>query len=259
MAENRYTFGDNTRASARLRRLAEVYEPETRALLDRCPVHAPALAVDLGAGPGWSTRLVQSVLSPVRTVGLEASERYAEEARHNAPGAEFIVCDVTRSPLPVERPEVLFCRFLLTHLRDLHHVLGAWAAAAAPGARLLVHETERLEADHPTLRRYYELVGQLQRHYGQLLHVGESLGAAFNGTGWVIEERVHPLVEKPAVVMAELHLANLRTWRDDAFARAAFDAGELEHLDASLERIARGDEEAGIVRNTACQIQAKRA
>ena len=199
------------------------------------------------------------MLAPVRTVGLEASERYAEEARSNAPGAEFIVCDVTRPPLPVERSDVFFCRFLLTHLRDLPHVLGAWAEAAAPGARLLVHETERLDAEHPSLRRYYELVGQLQRHYGQSLHVGESLGAAFDGTGWVIEERVHPLVEKPAAAMAELHLANLCTWKDDAFARAAFDAGELVRLETSLERVARGEEAAGIVRNTACQIQARRA
>ena len=142
MAENRYTFGDNTRASARLRRLAEVYEPETRALLERCGVHAPALAVDLGCGPGWSTRLLRSVLAPVRTVGLEASERYAEEARKNVPEGDVIVCDVPRPPLPVENVEVFFCRFLLTHLRDLPRVLATWAAAAAPGAQLLVHETD---------------------------------------------------------------------------------------------------------------------
>lgn len=259
MAENRYTFGDNARASARLRRLAEVYEPETRALLERCSMRSPALAVDLGCGPGWSTQLLRSVVSLARTVGLEASERYAEEARGHAPGLEFLVCDVTRPPLPVERVDVFFCRFLLTHLRDLSRVLGTWAEAATPGAQLLVHETERLEAEHPTLRRYYELVGQLQRHYGQHLHVGETLGAAFDGSGWAIEERTHPLVEKPATAMAELHLANLRTWRNDAFARETFDTEELSRLETSLERISRGEEPAEAVHNTACQIRARRA
>ena len=85
-ANNEYTFGDNSRASARLRRLAEMYEPESRALLQRSGMSAPRLAVDLGCGPGWSTRLLQNVLKPGRTVGLDASAAYIEEAkaRHGA-------------------------------------------------------------------------------------------------------------------------------------------------------------------------------
>jgi hypothetical protein len=46
-AANKYTFGDNLRASARLRRLAEMYEPESRELLRRSGIRAPRLAVDL--------------------------------------------------------------------------------------------------------------------------------------------------------------------------------------------------------------------
>jgi hypothetical protein len=49
-AANKYTFGDNLRASARLRRLAEMYEPESRELLRRSGINAPRLAVDLGCG-----------------------------------------------------------------------------------------------------------------------------------------------------------------------------------------------------------------
>jgi trans-aconitate methyltransferase len=49
---NQYTFGDNRRASARLRRLAQMYEPESRDLLRRSGIRAPWLAVDLGCGPG---------------------------------------------------------------------------------------------------------------------------------------------------------------------------------------------------------------
>ena len=60
----RYTFGDNEQASLRLRRLAEIYEQETRELLQRGGIHAPRLAVDLGCGPGWSTQLIRDVLNP---------------------------------------------------------------------------------------------------------------------------------------------------------------------------------------------------
>lgn len=257
---NPYTFGDNERASARLKRLAEVYEPETRELLERSSARAPRLALDLGCGPGWSTRLLRAALSPARTVGLDASPRYVEEARrtHGA-GIEFHVHDVTRAPFPMEAAQLLLCRFLLTHLSDVPRVLDAWAEAASPGALLLVHETESLASPHPTLRRYYELVAALQAHYGQSLNVGPKLESFFSQSRWRIVESRARVLEKPAAAMAELHLANARTWRRDPFAQKAFDPAEIDRLEASLERIASGAEEAGVVLNTARQIIAWRA
>jgi SAM-dependent methyltransferase len=182
MAKDNYTFGDNPQAGARLRRLAELYEPETRQLLQASGVRAPHLAVDLGCGPGWSTRLLQEVLNPGRTVGLDASERYIAEARRlHSSDLQFEVHDVVTAPFPVPPPNVMFCRFLLTHLRSVERVLTTWASTAAPKALLIVHETESLETDHPGLRRYYDLVARLQQHYGQRLQVGAVLA-------WLIHE-----------------------------------------------------------------------
>jgi len=51
-----YTFGDHEEASRRLRSLAELYEQETRGLLelalDSGEPHTFRLAVDLDCGPG---------------------------------------------------------------------------------------------------------------------------------------------------------------------------------------------------------------
>jgi len=259
-AANKYTFGDNLRASARLRRLAEMYEPESRELLLRAGISAPRLALDLGCGPGWSTRLLQDVLKPHRTVGLDASAVFIEEARtrHDA-DLQFEVQDVVTVPFPVDAPNVMFCRFLLTHLRSPAEVLAAWARVAAPEAILVVHETESMEANHQSLRRYYRLVDQLQRHHGQALHVGATLETAFAGSDWRLVENQRRLLEKPACDMAELHLANLRTWRDDEYAQRAFDPHEIAALEKSLERIASGLEHGGIVVNAARQIIAQRA
>ena len=153
----------------------------------------------------------------------------------------------------------MFCRFLLTHLRSLGTVLAAWARAAAPGGLLIVHETESLEASHHALRLYYRLLEQMQRHHGQALHVGAVLEAGFAGSGWRLVDNRRCLLEKPACDMAQLHLANLRTWRDDEYARRAFDSDEIAALEASLERIASGREDGGIVVNAARQIIAQRA
>ena len=80
-----YTFGDNEEASRRLYRLAEVYEQETRDLLNAVQSELSGcrieVALDLGCGPGWSTHLIEATLSPKRTVGLDSSEAFLAEWR----------------------------------------------------------------------------------------------------------------------------------------------------------------------------------
>jgi len=257
-----YTFGDNEVASRRLRLLADLYEPETRALLelsrDSGEARTPQFAVDLGCGPGWSTQLLATVLKPRRTAGLDASERFIAEARANHPALEFLRHDILQAPFPVNAPDLFLCRFLLTHLPSPQNALRTWATVAAPQATLLIHETEGLESTHPALHRYYELVGQMQQHYGQTLNVGTILDSCFAETGWQVRESRTMILEKPALRMAQLHLPNLRTWGRNEFAARAFDRNELDELDAALESIASGGTEAGVVCNTARQIVAMR-
>ena len=260
MNANNYTFGDSDRAAVRLRRLAELYEPETRDLLLRAGIYSPKLAVDLGCGPGWSTSLLQEVLRPGRTVGLDSSERYIAEARRGPfTNIDFNVHDVLHIPFPVQSPNVFFCRFLITHLSRPAKALEDWAAVAAPGATLLVHETESIESWHPVLRRYYDLVGKLQAHYRQSLRIGARLDMLVSSNGWKVAECTSLELHKSAKDMAELHSANLQTWRTDEYARQAFDSGEIDRLQTSLDRIAQGAEDAGEVIDVAKQIIAKRA
>lgn len=257
-----YTFGDSDEASRRLRRLAETYEPETRELLKTAESFRSGyrfqLAIDLGCGPGWSTQLIAKTLNPKRTLGLEAPERYVAEARSNHPRLEFMHQDILQTPFPVEAPDLLFCRFLLTHLSSPRTALETWAQIAGTKAILAVHETEALRSEDPALRRYYEMVDEMQRHYGQNLNVGASLAAVFAGTGWTVVHSESVTLEKSSCDMAQLHLPNLRTWGKDPFAVRTFDRGELDQLEQELGAIASGGTDAGIVYNTARQVVAER-
>jgi SAM-dependent methyltransferase len=257
-----YTFGDTEQASRRLRDLARVYEPETRALLRSVLEFREAqslrIAVDLGCGPGWSTQLLSETLQPQRTIGLDSSERYIAEARANHPHLEFMQHDILEPPFPIGSADLLLCRFLLTHLRSPSSALHSWAHLAAPGAPLVIHETESLKASDAALDRYYTLVGEMQKHYGQELNVGAILGAAFDSTPWKVLRSESVLLEKPARDMAQLHLPNLRTWSSNEYASRAFDRDEIRELDRALERIASGANDGGWVRNTARQIIAER-
>jgi trans-aconitate 2-methyltransferase len=258
MTKTTYTFGDSDEASSRLRNLANLYEADTRSLLKRSEVDRPRLAIDLGCGPGWSTSLIREILNPQQTIGLDASMRYLAEARENhGQLIEFKLHDVTQIPFPTRAPDLMFCRFLLTHLESPEKVLANWKQIAQPGAFLLIHETESMESENPSLIRYYELVGQLQEHYGQKLQVGGVLESCVKQAGWRVIYSSGPVLEKPAQLMAELHLANIRSWRRDKYASQSFDAGEMDLLESSLRRIASGKENARIVRNTARQIIAQ--
>lgn len=124
------------------------------------------------------------------------------------------------------------CRFLLTHLPSPQTALLAWANVAAPLSTLLIHEIEQLESNHPALRRYYELVEEMQRHYGQKLSVGATLDATLLGPDGECSRAGALVVERSARDMAQLHLPNLRTWGKNENAAQAFDRRELDQPEA---------------------------
>jgi trans-aconitate 2-methyltransferase len=240
-----YTFGDSDLAAERLRLLAGVFEPSSVRLLKWLEQPVGAMSIDLGCGPGHTTRLLSQHTATTRVIGLERSQRLLEAAAREYPDPRlsFALCDVTAPPFPAPRADVLYARFLLTHLRDPAGAVRSWANAALPGARLVLEETANMTADHPAFSRYYSLVERMQAHYGQRMYVGRELGALAHGVApeWEVELSEVTVSELPATDMARLHLLNLRTWSSDPFARATYDQNELAELAAVLASIATGE------------------
>src|ERR1700754_1705417 len=57
-----YSFGDSPTAADRLAVMARVFEPEMRVFLAKWSHLSPELAIDLGCGPGYTTRLLAEIL-----------------------------------------------------------------------------------------------------------------------------------------------------------------------------------------------------
>jgi len=246
--DEHYTFGDSATASWRLALLAALFETSSARLLRMLSYRRPRQAVDLGCGPGWSTRLVHALLAPAQTLGLEISADHVARARAAAPpGVEYRVHEVNSVPFPGAAPDFLYSRFLLTHLRAPAQTLTAWGEAAAAGALLVLEETAEIACPHPAFGRYYELVDELQASYGQSLRVGATL-AVPPGSAWATELDLCAPLALPAPRMARLHALNIASWRHDPYARASFDGGELDRLAAQLEAIAAGADAAPPVR-----------
>jgi SAM-dependent methyltransferase len=236
----RYTFGDGDVAAERLALLADVFEPTSRRLMAKAPRGA-ALAVDLGCGPGYTTRLLATVTAARATVGLDVSADFVSRAEalvaaagSGAPsGVSFAAHDVTAVPFPLggRRPDVAHARFLLAHLPDAAAVVDRWRGELAPGGVLLLDELEDIQPPPGVLRDYEELVTALVASEGADMYAGRAL-AGLGG------EPVAFDVDAP--VAARMFGMNLATWGDDAVRRGLVDREGIERLAAGLASVTGG-------------------
>jgi trans-aconitate 2-methyltransferase len=248
----RYTFGDGDLAVRRLALVARLYGPSSRALLARAAPPAPAVALDLGCGPGHTTRLVAEVCRPGRVLGLDSSDRYLDAARAATGAPAGVVSyarhDVTRVPLLGAPAGLIYARLLLAHLPDPLGLVARWRTQLARGGVLVLEEVEAIDAPPGVLADYERLVTALVATEGGTMAVGPELGAALGGECVDV-----PVDEADAGHMFALNLA---TWGDDAVARGLATAAEVERLAAGLAALARGPRGAATVRWVLRQVSA---
>jgi SAM-dependent methyltransferase len=225
-----YTFRDSPAAAERLARVARLFEASTRAFLERLVVRAPARVLDLGCGPGHTTRLLASVFPRATVVGIDQSEPFLAEARRTEPVLGFVAADVTAAPLPGGPADLVYARFVLSHLPARETVLDVWFEAVGPGGVLVVEEPEWIETPDAVFRRYLEIAGGLVADRGGNLYAGTELGgqASFAGGRRLHDELA--IVSPPTGEAATVFAQNLRVWRDDPWVTARHPAVELDLL-----------------------------
>jgi ubiquinone/menaquinone biosynthesis C-methylase UbiE len=169
----RYTFGDTPLAARRLELLSDAFALSTRTFLAEATPRSPRVALDLGCGPGASTRLLAEATGAEHTVGVDTSAAFLELAAGQlAPGVSFVRHDATTVPLPGAPADLIYCRLLLAHVTDPAATVRAWMTQLTPGGRLLVDEMERIDAPHPVLASYEAIVVDLVASRGAPMYAG---------------------------------------------------------------------------------------
>lgn len=247
-----YVFRDTPAAARRLGLVAEVFDPTSLALLravrDGQPDGwRPDLAIDLGCGPGYTTRLLAEALRPRRTLGLDASRAFLEVARANIDGAVgFAEHDVTRVPFPEAPADVVSCRFLLGHLIGHAELLAAWATQLTPGGLLVVEDVEWIRSSHPVLAAYVAAVGKVMAAQGHGLEVGPRLDALPEPAGLRRRTSRVTTLSPPADQAARMFALNLTVWGQGEIAQTLIGQAELTRLATGLDPLARAQEPAQI-------------
>jgi trans-aconitate 2-methyltransferase len=236
-----YVFGDSDLAAERLRLLAEVFAPCTREFLQGSAPGRYGLAVDLGCGPGYSTRLLRETVDCERVVGIDSSTHFIGLARESAgPGMEFCVHDFTGVPFPMGPSDLLFGRFELTHVREPAQLIPRWGCQLRAGGQLLIEETDWIEPSHPALATYLRIVAAMLEDQENQLYVGPILERAGDWPGLRKQcSRVYrfPVSEQTA---ARMFAQNIRVWKLRPYVQAHHPATEIEGLEAELRALAEG-------------------
>lgn len=237
-----YAFGDDEGAARRLADLARLYEPTSAAFLTAHAPQNPPLALDLGCGPGHTTRLVAEALRPRRTIGVDDSAAFVDQARQAAPaGVEYLRHDVRQLPFPAPPADVVFARFLLAHLPRPAEVARLWTGLLTEGGVLLLEDTERMESTNAVCTRYLDLVQATLAAEGRELFAGRPLARLESVDGCVLRHSAAVEVRQPARRYAALFAPNLRQWGHRALELGVAEETELRRLATGLEGMATGD------------------
>jgi trans-aconitate 2-methyltransferase len=170
-----YLFGDSDLAAERLRLLAEVFAPSTRDFIEGLAVHDPRRILDLGCGPGYTTRLLAEVFPRAEVLGIDNSDSFIRIARQSVQDRlSFAVADVTQ-PLNGGPYDLIYCRYLLTHLKYVESVIVQWATYLLPSGLLAIEENDWIETQEAAFEQYLAIAEAMLRAGGNELYIGPRL------------------------------------------------------------------------------------
>ncbi len=233
-----YLFGDTDVAAKRLRLVAEVYAESTRAFLYARGAARSDAAVDLGCGLGYTTHLIAEALDAVRVVGVDTSERFIALAQQTATGTvTFASHDVTQLPLPACPSTLIFCRLLLTHMREPQQLLAQWATQLQPHGMLMLEEVESIRTNSPVFSTYLEMQRALLVHQDNQLYIGPVLDAL--PVPALLRKRTSDVRAVPVAPAraAAMFAMNFPSWKQHPFIQQQYDADMIQHIEEQLQHI----------------------
>jgi SAM-dependent methyltransferase len=224
--------------------------PTTEALFDRVRIAPDARCLDVGCGGGDVSVALARHVPRGDVLGVDLDETALEVARAEAEAlglahVEFCLTDVTQAPPEehLDRYDVIYVRFLLTHLPDPAATLLHLFAQLAPGGVLVVEDIDftghSCHPDSPAFWRYVTWYTESAQARGVDPNIGPRLPSLLRSCGL---EVLGMNVVQPAGFAGEAKLVSpltLEAITDAVLASAVCTADELEQAVDELYAFAR--------------------
>ena len=173
---SRYTYGVSDLAAKRLEAIAKVFNPPAVSFIRTFVENPVQSGIDLGCGPGFTTRMLSEALQCNKIFGLDITEHFLSLAKGRFPQFQFLKHDVTRTPFPV-KAEVIYSRLLLSHLPSPVALVNRWTRELPPKGLLFIEEIESIETGIPVFQKYLAANEGLVASQGAELSPGKTLAA----------------------------------------------------------------------------------
>ena len=233
-----YVFGNTDAAAQRLKVLAEVFADSSRFFLRDTVPEKQHLALDLGCGPGYSSHLLMETLRCDQVVGLDNSARFITQAHNTGTGrVSFRLHDITTVPFPVGPSDLLYCRLLLTHLKEPDAAVGVLATQLRPEGLLLIEELERIDTKDPVFTAYLEIVQAMLESQANNLYVGPVLSGLQDTA--LLKRRTSQVrrLQVTRENAAKMFFLNMQTWKQHPFIQANYSSDLIRELGGDLDAI----------------------
>jgi len=187
-APHRYALRGGKGGKDRLDLLARVMLPTTVQLLDRVGLGRGMKCLDVGCGGGHVTRLMAGIVGPEgRAIGTDTDGEILALARKDAETANVANIEFQQVDACVclcrEEFDLVYGRFLLSHLSQPENCLAAMVEACRPGGIILIEDTDFSGSFcYPTYaayERYKELYQKVVQRRGGDSNIGPKLPAMF--------------------------------------------------------------------------------
>lgn len=200
----------------RLRTLARVMSASTASLFDRVGINDGQLCLDIGCGGGDVTlELAKRVGPRGKAIGADIDETQLDIARREADAegirnVEFRPLDIRTTDTDIgSNFDVVYARFLLTHLDDPSNAIAVFYRHVCPGGLVIVEDIHFngyfTYPESEAFQRYKELYCTLVRRRGGDPNIGPRLPFLLTDGGF---ETVDMTLVQPVGTKGEVKLMN---------------------------------------------------
>jgi SAM-dependent methyltransferase len=248
MTSKHYIIRGGVEGRERLRLLSRVMQPTTLELFARVGVEAGTTCLDVGCGGGDVTLDLARLVGPEgKVVGMDIDGVKLDLARREAETQQLAHVEYRLAEIGDSEAEpqfdLVYARFLLTHLKDRMGTVGKMQQFLRPGGLLVLEDIDFTGIFcHPecaAVRRYVELYTEAVRRRGGDANIGPQLPCLLAEVGF---ERIGMNVVQPAGMEGEAKLMSPLTMEniaDAVLAEGLASQAEVEQLVPALYDFAR--------------------
>jgi len=245
--ETGYVLRGGSEGAVRLRLLARAKWPTTRVLLGRAGLRRGMRCLDVGCGAGDVTfEMARVVGDEGEVIGIDADAAVLEAARREAERRGARVRFRRGDAVGIDEPpiyDLVFARFVLTHMNSPEAALAGMMAAARPGGMIVIEDIDFeghvcFPPSH-AFERYVQLYREVVRRRGGDPEIGRRLFQLMRAAG---AEDVQVDVTQPAYAVGDGKLAAQVTMehiREAVVAAGLASHAEVDAIVAGLDAYAR--------------------